>query len=296
MLYTSVGTARCRPIEDGQCEKPRSVGRRSIQSPTLFLCNDFNRFRWETESTEIIVMKKKLIFLCFLSCMMVGIGSSCSKDDEPSNPDKPTTNNPNKPVNDPSNTVTVNLLSGQTYRESTKLGDYLYVYVDDAYNICGDGAEIVDLGQVAGLGNITSAPLSGWKSKTAAIVGHGYMLRSTETWGGDLARLYIDSEMVSVGGGIMGYTVKYQCPMENQLVLQAGRSYSFNKTGGSDSIRIKSGTGITVKSKPEWINVEISGEFVNITAFANSGAYREGEIVLSNPVNSVTIRVYQSGN
>ena len=43
IAYTSVGLLRCRPTIDGQCEKPRSVGRQYIQIPTLFLYN-FLRF------------------------------------------------------------------------------------------------------------------------------------------------------------------------------------------------------------------------------------------------------------
>lgn len=140
---------------------------------------------------------------------MIGSISSCSKDDEP---DNPTTTNPNKPVKDPDNTVTLNLLVGGG---TTYLGGEVYVFVSSAYNICGNwSTQIVDVGPVAGLGNITSVPESGWKKEAAAIVGHGYVLKCS-TPDGDVARLYIDSEMVSTTGAVMGYTVKYQCPMDN---------------------------------------------------------------------------------
>lgn len=140
--------------------------------------------------------------------MMAVTISSCSKDDEPSNS--------KNPVKDPENTVTVNLLAGQSSNKAVILGSYVTVYVDDAYNLAtGTYTSIIDVGPVAGLGNITSVPESGWKYETAAIVGHGYVLKGNYTYGGgDVARLYIEKEMVSSSGAIMGYTVKYQCPMD----------------------------------------------------------------------------------
>ena len=241
-------------------------------------------------------MKKKLIFLSFLACLLAGTISSCSKD-EPSNSDKPTTPNPNTPVKDPANTVTINLLVGQTNRESVELGFFVSVYIDNAYNLCGGGnTEIVDLGPVAGLGNITSAPQTGWKESAAAIVGHGYVMKSNYDLYGSVARLYIEKEMVSTGGGVMGYTVKYQCPMDNEFTLEKYGSCSFEKIGGEERIKINSGTGITVKSKPDWADVSISDGFVIITVPANDGDYREGYLVLSNPTNYQSIRLYQSGN
>lgn len=224
--------------------------------------------------------------------MMAVTISSCSKDDEPTNPNNPSTSNPNKPVKDPDHTITVNLLSGQSWREATTLGNHVQVYINSAYNIYAEEAYIVDLGPVAGLGNITSAPESGWKKETAAIVGHGYAIKSSYSYG-DIARLYIEKEMVSTSNSVMGYTVKYQCPMDNQFTLDSG-SLRVNTPGKEERIKINSGTGITVKSKPNWVNVTISNGFVNVTALENNGEWREEIITLSNSVNYQTVRVYQN--
>ena len=220
---------------------------------------------------------------------MIGSISSCSKDDEP---DNPTTTNPNKPVKDPDNTVTLNLLSGQGWSDRISLGTLVEVYVNSAYNINTSSAKIVDVGPVAGLGNITSAPESGWKDEAAAIVGHGYVLKSNFPYG-DIARLYVDSEMVSTTGAVMGYTVKYQCPMDNQLTLSSD-GVSLKRSGDEVRLEIRSGSDITVKSKPDWTNVTISDGYVNVTASYNDeNDWRRGAIILSNPVNSQTIPVIQ---
>lgn len=60
-------------------------------------------------------------------------------------------------------------------------------------------------------------------------------------------------------------------------------------------IKILSGSDITVKYKPDWINVTISDGYVNVTASLNDeNEPREGKIILSDSVNSQTITVYQS--
>ena len=78
-------------------------------------------------------------------------------------------------------------------------------------------AEIVSLGSVHGLGSISTekVPAAGWSSKSAAIVGNGYILRYTMKWNDFEANfyygVYVEDTIVGTDGGILGYKVKY-CP------------------------------------------------------------------------------------
>lgn len=80
--------------------------------------------------------------------------------------------------------------------------------------------EIASVGKVNGLGSITTIPESGWIGQVSAFVGHGYVVRwRTSNWDYNTesyvytdysyGRIFVHDEIVSTGGGVIGYTVSY---------------------------------------------------------------------------------------
>lgn len=246
------------------------------------------------------ILTRALISLC-LGASLTLVACGDSSKDEPENPNKPV--NPNTPVADPDDTVAVNLLVGMNKERATDLGGGIKVYVDAGYNLCAynySGAEIIDIGKVSGLGNITTIPATGWKEKAAIVVGHGYVLRCVDS--GIYARLYVAETMISTTDAIMGYTVKYQCPM-----MVSGLIYPINLKSAyvtfdayrdlTYEIGIISGNELQVKSKPYWCEVEIdpAETKLKLTVEPNeTQKSREGIIVIANPKFETEVRVKQN--
>ena len=80
--------------------------------------------------------------------------------------------------------------------------------------------QIASVGKVNGLGSITTIPESGWIGQVSAFVGHGYVVRwRTSNWDYNTesyvytdysyGRIFVHDEIVSTGGGVIGYTVSY---------------------------------------------------------------------------------------
>lgn len=249
------------------------------------------------------ILTTTLLALCVGATLTMGSCSKSSKDEpEPNNPNKPV--NPDTPVADPDNAVTVNLLVGMTSYERTDLGEEIYVYVDAGHNLCTSNSwgkvEIVDVGTVTGLGNINVIPEDGWKSKTAIVVGHGYVLRNVDRR--TFARLYVEDTMISTLDAIMGYTVKYQCPMKiTGLMYPITLGYLSINFGCYDNlvwdVSILSGNELKVKSKPYWCEVVISADEKQLTVTAEpneTGEPREGTIVIANTKYEAELQVWQS--
>lgn len=258
--------------------------------------------------------------MSFAACLFLLPACGGDKDDEPDRPDKPDTPNvdPNKPVADPSETVTLNILNtGKDYKDGVSLGNDVYVYIDAANNLhgCWNGgngdwalssnSDIIDIGEVAGLGNIVSIPTTGYSSSAAVVPGHGYVIKSTQRESGIglnqtiYVRLYVVDFMTSTSGGIMGATVKYQNPFQLPIRVEKNEvTFDAEGTGTTQYVKLVNPTPFTVKSKPEWIKeviVEDENE-LKITADNNiSVSQREGSIILSNSESEVTIKATQRG-
>ncbi|MDR0737598.1 MAG: hypothetical protein LBF39_00835, partial [Prevotellaceae bacterium] len=128
---------------------------------------------------------------------------SCSKDDDP--------NDPNHVVPDPEGTITANISSDtriiirDVNYDAGYIGWispdnlYLYLYNSNRYQI-----SICDLGEMKGLGNITSIPSTGYtiaassNKSVACESGHGYVVKFED---GALiyARLYVVEPIVRDG-------------------------------------------------------------------------------------------------
>lgn len=92
-------------------------------------------------------------------------------------------------------------------------------FITDYFVRQGLGGEIVDVGEVAGLGSVTDKPSSGWFGSTAVQQGHGYVLRYKASWDYNNAplpyiycRVYVEDLITNTYGGIIGAQVKYQYP------------------------------------------------------------------------------------
>lgn len=235
--------------------------------------------------------------------------SSCGKDDpespdSPDTPDTPEVIDPDKPVPDPAATVTLNIVNDD---ETVSLGEGISIAMDNGNNFraysYGNSCEIVNVGKVAGLGNITEIPASGWKSKAAVVPGEGYVLRrsSYDSYTGiteqAFARVYVVGYMESTTGGIMGAQIKYQCPFQMPIKLSS-KSVSFSAgTDLTQTIELLNPTVVTVDNKPDWVTVNISGLEIIMTAQQNyTATERKGTVTLKNDEGSVDISISQAAS
>ncbi len=82
------------------------------------------------------------------------------------------------------------------------------------------GGEVADLGEVNGLGSVTSVPSSGWTNSLAVQPGHGYVCRYRHAYDYpaatelpyQYARFYVENYIESTTGAVIGAKVKYQLP------------------------------------------------------------------------------------
>lgn len=83
-----------------------------------------------------------------------------------------------------------------------------------------EGGELVDVGEVSGLGDVTEIPESGWAKNVAATKYHAYVLRykhSINLYNDNFpmyyAILYVEDYLTSsINGGIIGIKMKYKNP------------------------------------------------------------------------------------
>lgn len=161
-------------------------------------------------------MKTKHLFLTVMAALAM-ITVSCSKD----------SNDPADPVNkvpDPEGTVELNMLNAAN--GYTKLDEYT-IYIDSGNNFRGDGGgwygyNIVDLGPMNGVGNITRFTTVGGQRSCAVVPGHGYLIFPKDQWdfpSGEKAylmtgiyRVYVVSWILSAYDTILGAKIKYQHP------------------------------------------------------------------------------------
>lgn len=132
--------------------------------------------------------------------------TSCSKDDSDSDSEKETTNT-TKTIADPEGTVTINMLIGDDY---IWLGNHCPLLIDRGMNFVTQYGEIVDVGEVAGLGNVTSIPENGWSTRALVTPGHGYIFRCIYAIGSEFySRIYVVNYLESTTGSLIGAQIKY---------------------------------------------------------------------------------------
>lgn len=236
----------------------------------------------------------------FLLCIAFGalLFSSCSKDDDAENGSEVI--NPDKNVPDPNGTITLNIMVGDDDNKSVYINDFGTIQINSAYNFVGGGSDcsFVSLGKMKGLGNVTAIPQDGWNRYVAVNPGDGYVARysysdyyySRNTY----ARLYVVSEIVGTAGNVIGYTVKCQAPFVfapkfTESSLEFGATEDLTK-----ELTFVTPTNATVKSKPDWCEVQVAEKGFKVTTTPNYvNAERSGIIEFENAEGSTSVSVKQ---
>lgn len=247
-------------------------------------------------------MKKLFNKYLFLLCVAFGalIFSSCSKDDDAENDNGGVVINPDKNIPDPKGTITMNMMVGDDKDKSVSIRDFGTIKINSAYNFMGyDGSSyysFVSLGKMKGLGNVTAIPQDGWNYSVAVNPGEGYVVRYKGYYDSQAiyARLYVVSEIAGTSGGVIGYTIKCQAPFvfapkftESSLEFDADEDLTKELT-------FVNPTNVTVKSKPDWCEVQATSKGFNVTATPNYiNTERSGIIEFENSEGSTSVSVKQ---
>lgn len=246
-------------------------------------------------------MKKLFNKYLFLLCVAFGalIFSSCSKDDDAENDNGGVVINPDKNLPDPTGTVTLNIMIGDDENKRVDINGFGTIQINSAYNFVGYdyNYSFVSLGKMKGLGNVTAIPQDGWNRSVAVNPGDGYVVRCKRYYSDELyiyARLYVVSEIAGTSGGVIGYTIKCQAPFvfapkftESSLEFDADEDLTKELT-------FVNPTNVTVKSKPDWCEVQATAKGFNVTATPNYiNAERSGIIEFENTEGSTSVSVKQ---
>lgn len=246
-------------------------------------------------------MKKLFNKYLFLLCVAFGalIFSSCSKDDDAENDNSGPVINPDKNIPDPKGTITMNMMVGDGEDKRVTINDFGKIQINSAYNFVGYDYDysFVSLGKMKGLGNVTAIPQEGWNRSVAVNPGDGYVVRCKRYYSDELyiyARLYVVSEIAGTSGGIIGYTIKCQAPFvfapkftESSLEFDADENLTKELT-------FVNPTNVTVKSHPDWCEVQATVKGFKVTATPNYiNAERSGIIEFENTEGSTSVSVKQ---
>lgn len=185
---------------------------------------------------------KNFIYYLMLPLMLLALAACGEKNSDPGE-------NPDKLVPDPEGTIEVSA----RYDAWTGVAG---IRIDDAYNFSSSGGTyFVSLGQMRGLGNITSIPTIGWASTVAIVPGNGYVAYSE----GMFYRIYVVEELVGTSGGIIGYTFRYQAPF-------AGRDEELKLSQTSVTLDAENAATVnfqnteiipyTIETSEPWVHVE----------------------------------------
>lgn len=249
-------------------------------------------------------MKKCINLLQCLFVLFTGllIISACSKDDD--NYDGDGNIKPNVEVPDPDGTIQLSMMSGEK-NNATFLDDNFYIGNDN--NFKGNYCYFVSFGAVKGLGNVSYIPTSGWADQVAVIPGNGYVVcRYYNAYGSKSCtfyRVYVNSSITDVNGGVFGAEVKYQKPFKgkDETISLNSKSLTFPSEGGTQTLTFKNSGVILFDSEtdvPEWCSIESVSTYdqpfltngVAITVKENTSANaRNGKITLTTLYGKETV-------
>ena len=174
---------------------------------------------------------------------------SCRKDNpstptDPNNTDNPNnTEIPDSPTMDcvdPEDAITVNLRNDGGGVEI--FAHYLEINTANNFEYYNSGINyhysIICIGEVSGLGCVTSIPQSGWSNQVAVIPGNGYVLKKANYDGltgtyivEKYARLYVVNYLLNATNeGILGAEIKYQENWLEPSVVSTGSVTEITQT------------------------------------------------------------------
>lgn len=173
-------------------------------------------------------------FFRFLFCSALIAGtlalSGCGKDpeDEPVDPNRPETVDPNDPAADPTGTVSMRMRNDN----ATRLGQMVLSSDNNFY--CEEGL-ISSIGPVKGLGTVTDIPVSGWSKQVAVTIGNAYVYYD----GKQYYRIFVTGWMKdAITQGIIGVEFKYQTPFKglDEKIELENSTVSFSGDGGTETV------------------------------------------------------------
>lgn len=184
---------------------------------------------------------------------------SCSDDN--TDPNNGQVVKPGADVPDPEGTIPLtmrNESNGNTYLDR--------IYIDRGDNFTGDYSYFTTIGQVKGLGNVSSIPRTGWTGKISVIPGNGYVAAvgkwnyGAQTYDWTFYRIYVTDYVTTVTGGVIGAEIKYQKPFKgtDESLTTEESSLTFDQSGGSKAVVFtnKNFVSFTCSSSAGWCKVE----------------------------------------
>lgn len=190
---------------------------------------------------------------------------------------------PNKTVPDPEGTMTLDV-------SNSKIDNKIYQKDGNL-----TGGLFLNLGEMKGLGNITSIPKEGWVSTVALMEGYGYIAWANNKY----YRIYghILNEHQTV--------IKYQYPfLGSETSIKVKNVLSFTKDGGKETVVLDNKTLLpfSVSCSDSWINAQVVSstsnhpyDAISVSVSSNSTIdNRKGSITVKSDVGeSVSIDVEQ---
>lgn len=188
--------------------------------------------------------------------------TSCRKDNPstPANPDNTDNPNnteiPNSPTDciDPEDAVTVNIRNDGG--GVTILDCYFTINTANNFVSGSNYVTLVSVGEVSGLGCVTSIPQSGWSSQVAVIPGNGYVLNyrkydePTGSYIVKYARLYVVRYILNATNeGILGAEIKYQDNWCGTPIVSTGIITDITTTSAICGGNVTSDGGTTVTER-----------------------------------------------
>ena len=161
-------------------------------------------------------------FLASVSFALLVVFSGCDKD-----------NSSNSNPSDPEGTILVAMRNANNGGTSVNIAEGGYFRISNSDNFVGwgDGEMLfATIGNVSGLGSITTVPQGGWANQVAVIPDYGYVGKykqtqynshtgEYETIAIHYVRIYVVDYLIAAGGsgGVIGAQVKYQSPWMSDM-------------------------------------------------------------------------------
>ena len=189
-------------------------------------------------------MKNILSILLFFISLLT---TSCSTDEPNGLEIQPDKNYP-----DPEEITTVSL-----YKNTNQNLDGIYIDINDKF-ASTNGWLFVSLGEMNGLGNITSIPQTGWSESISVKKGYGYVAYNITRPSG-FYRMFVSNSASDEMGTITGFQIKYQKPFygSDEAITVDQTKFDLCNGGGEHIVAITNKTIIPymIEVDCDWLTV-----------------------------------------
>ena len=198
-----------------------------------------------------------MIMVAMLSVSMV----SCGGDDGNDNPNNGQPVNPGTDVADPTGTISLSMRNANN--GNTTIDNIIHINKSDnfeRYDYYYYNVYLASVGQVKGLGNVSSIPKAGWATQVAVKPNNGYVAYDVNS--NTFYRIFVEDFIEGTSGGVIGAEVKYQKPFKgvDEKISLDETSLAFSAGGGIQTLTFKNSSIIpfTATSSEEWCQVMTS--------------------------------------